>query len=151
MNLQNIAVKFLNTSDKSTLDEMHIQNHILTMNNIFKMYAGKFMQSYENNLFHHILFWIYSDSSKLPHQTCNFKKFLLTQGKPVSRAMLPQMHWTQGMVRNTWPYQLSISLWLHTSVQNLPALWACWCKLKNGISLTHVVLFILCDKGGSSQ
>jgi len=150
---------------------MHIQNHILTMNNIFKMYAGKFMQSYENNLFHHILtmyagkfmqsyennlfhhilFWIYSDSSKLPHQTCNFKKFLLTQGKPVSRAMLPQMHWTQGMVRNTWPYQLSISLWLHTSVQNLPALWACWCKLKNGISLTHVVLFILCDKGGSSQ
>ena len=49
--------------------------------------------------------------------------------------MLPQFHWTLGMVRNTWPYQVSILLWFQTSVQNFPTLWACWCKPTKGICL----------------
>ena len=48
-NLQNKAVKFLKTSNKATLDEIYIQNNILTINNLFKMSAGTFMHSYENN------------------------------------------------------------------------------------------------------
>ena len=48
-NLQNKAVEFLKTSIKATLDEIYIQNNILTINNLFKMSAGKFMHSYENN------------------------------------------------------------------------------------------------------
>ena len=48
-NLKNKAVKFLKTSNKATLDEIYIQNDILTINNLFKMSAGKFMHSYENN------------------------------------------------------------------------------------------------------
>jgi len=74
-----------------------------------------------------------------------FKKIILTQGKHFPRAMLPQIHWTWGMVRNTWPYQVSIPFWFQTSLQKLPTLWACRCKLTNGICLTHLVLFILCD------
>jgi len=64
-----------------------------------------------------------------------FKKILLTQGKILPRAMLPQIHWTQGMVRNIWPYQVSILLWFQTSVQKFPTLWACWCKSTKGICL----------------
>jgi len=48
-NLQNKAVKFLKISNKVTLDEIYVQNNILTINNLFKMSAGKFMHSYENN------------------------------------------------------------------------------------------------------
>ena len=87
--------------------------------------------------FHYILtnisnlFWQFINT----HQTCMFKKFLLTQGKLFPRAMLPQIHWTQGMVRNTWPCQISILLWFQTSVQKLPTLWVCWCKSTKGICL----------------
>jgi len=62
------------------------------------------------------------------------KKFL-TQGKLFPKAMLPQIQWTQGMVRNTWPYQVSISLWFQTSVQKLPTLRASWCTSTKGICL----------------
>ena len=48
-NLQNKAVKFLKTSNKATLGEIYIKDNILTINNLFKMSAGKFMHSYENN------------------------------------------------------------------------------------------------------
>jgi len=48
-NLQNKPMKFLKTSNKATLDEIYLQNSILTINNLFKMSAGKFMHSYENN------------------------------------------------------------------------------------------------------
>jgi len=47
-NLQNKAVKFLKTSIKATLDEIYLQNNILTINNLFKMSASKFIHSYEN-------------------------------------------------------------------------------------------------------
>jgi len=46
--VQHIA-KFLKTSNKATLDEIYIQNNILTINTLFKMSAGKFMHSYETN------------------------------------------------------------------------------------------------------
>jgi len=49
-NLQNKAVKFLQASRNATLDEMNIRTHIPTINKIFKISAGKFMHSYENNL-----------------------------------------------------------------------------------------------------
>jgi len=42
-------VKFLKTSNKSTLDETYIQNHILTINKLFETSLGKFMHSHENN------------------------------------------------------------------------------------------------------
>ena len=51
MNLRNKSVKFLKTCNKkNTLDEIYIQNHILTISKLFKMSAGKVMQSYESNL-----------------------------------------------------------------------------------------------------
>jgi len=75
----------------------------------------------------------------------HLQKFLLTQGKLFPKAMLRQTHWAQGMVRNTWPYQVSISLWFQTSAQKLPTLWVCWCKVTNEICLTHLVLTILCN------
>jgi len=113
----------------------------------FIMSAGRFMHSYESNLLPSYLTstWNLFRDFILPHQTCNFKKFLLIQGKLFSRAMLPQIHRTQGIVRNTWPCQVSISLWYQVSVQNLPTLWACWCKVKNWICLIHLVLFVRCD------
>jgi len=99
--------------------------------------------------FHHIL----TNMSNLfrqiinTHHTCMFKKFLLSQAKLFQRAVLPQIHWARGMVRNTtWPYyQVSISLWFQTHVQKLPTLWACWCKLTKRICLTHLLLSIFCD------
>jgi len=49
VDLQNKAVKFVKTFDKATLDEIYVKNHIPTINNSFKMSAGMFMHSYENN------------------------------------------------------------------------------------------------------
>jgi len=28
-----------------------------------------------------------------------------------------------------WPYEVSISILLQTTLQKLPTLWACWCKV----------------------
>ena len=134
-NLQKEAVKFLKTSNKATLDEIYIQNNILTIN--LKCLLVSLCTLMKTISFHHILtnisnlFWQFINT----HQTCMFKKFLLTQGKLFPRAMLPQIHWTQGMVRNTWPCQISILLWFQTSVQKLPTLWVCWCKSTKGICL----------------
>ena len=49
VNLQNKAVKFLKTFNNATLDEICIQNYIITIKNLFKMSTGNFMHSYENN------------------------------------------------------------------------------------------------------
>jgi len=106
VNLQNKAVKFLKTSNNATADEVYIQNNILTINNVFKMPAGKFMHSYEDNqLPSH--FNQYFKSIQTVHKyppdlhVQKISHFLLTQSKLFPRAMLPQIHWTQDMVRNT--------------------------------------------------
>jgi len=44
-------VKFLKTSNKTTLHEIYMQNNILTISNLFKMSAGTSIHSYENNQF----------------------------------------------------------------------------------------------------
>jgi len=70
-NLQNKAMKFLKKSNKATLDEIYIQNNILTINNLFKMSAGTFIHSYENN--------------QLPsHFNQRFKSILIVHKYPTS-------------------------------------------------------------------
>jgi len=87
-NLQNKAVKFLKTSNKATLDEIYIQNNILTINNLFKMSAGKFMHSYENN--------------QLPSHFNQYFKSILTVHKYPTRLacsknfFLPRVNSSQG-------------------------------------------------------
>ena len=112
------------------------------------MSAGKFMYFNENNQLPTNFYQYFKSVQtfhKYPTRIATGKKFLLTQGKLFPRPMLPQIHWTQGMVRNKWPYQVSISLRLQTSVQKWPTLSAYWCKETNGICLTRLVLSILCD------
>jgi len=87
-NLQNKAVKFLKTSSKATLDEIYIQNNILTINNLFKMSAGKCMHSYENN--------------QLPSHFNQYFKSILTVHKYPTRLacsknfFLPRVNSSQG-------------------------------------------------------
>jgi len=99
--------------------------------------------------FHHTLI----NTSNLFRQFINtppdlhVQKNTLTQGKLFPRAVLPQIHWTQSMVRNTWPYQVSILLWFQTSVQKFPTLWASWCKSTKGICLKLILncpFFVIC-------
>jgi len=87
-NLQNKAVKFLKTSNKATLDEIYIQNNMLTINNLFKMSAGKFMHSYENN-------------QLPPHFNQYFKSVLTVHKYPTRLAcsnnfFLPRVNYSQG-------------------------------------------------------
>jgi len=81
-------VKFLKTSNKATSDEIYIQNNILTINNLFKMSAGKFMHSYENN--------------QLPSHFNQYFKSVLTVNKYPTRLacsknfFLPRVNSSQG-------------------------------------------------------
>jgi len=105
----NIAVKCLKTHNKATLYETYIRNHKLTINKQFKISAGKFMHSYENNLppsnFNQF-------SNRSNNSYCNYPtdvqvhKIFPTQSKPFATTMLPQSQWTQDLARNTWPYQV---------------------------------------------
>jgi len=77
----------LKTSNKATLDEIYIQNDILRINNLFKMSAGKFMHSYENN--------------QLPSHFNQYFKSFQTVHKcptrlPCSKNFLPRVNSSQG-------------------------------------------------------
>jgi len=55
VNLQNKAVKFLKTSKKATLDEMHMQNKFLTISNSFVTSLVTLCTLLKRTFIHHIL------------------------------------------------------------------------------------------------
>jgi len=124
---------------------MYIQNHILAINSLFEMFAGKVMHSYENHL-HPSHFNQHFKSNQTVH---NYHTRLATS----KYFLLPRVKFSQGQCsinyighkvwscRNTWQYQGSISFWLQTSVQKLRTFSTCWCKVTNEICLTYRVLF----------
>jgi len=80
VDLQNKAVKFLKTPNKANLDEIYTQNNILTINNLFKMFAGKFMHSHEN--------------SQLPSHFNQYFKSIQTVHMYPTRLLVQSTKWT---------------------------------------------------------
>ena len=109
-------LKFLKTSNKVTLDELYMQNHILMANNLFKMSAGKFMHSCENNqLPSHFnqCFKSIQTVHKYPNRLATSKKFLsrvnLSQGQFSLKFIGPKV-WSE------MPDQISFNLTLISNI-----------------------------------